>query len=1746
MSTLAAGHPALTSQQPDMRASPSISVDDGSDPFLSASASSSHHRFSHFDNQLFALGPATSPDQAKRALEAHLAETERRIQDASKLGTTLVQQRKDLAERLKDVEKQQNEGDIGPELRQKLVEIEREYNNVGRETARAFLPKSRVSSNELGGSPFVSERSASPVKFESQAISSPSKMAVPNRKQRNQPSNRVHDIEFATEISTSLLSQVRHLQALLSEKEEALKTVTTEKSRLEVEAEGFAQRLRELDESEHRYKDENWNLETQIHEHLAAAKESADREKKLTQNLNILQLEKSTAQKELDEIKLSHARLTEDHTSALKLHDVELGSAKRSMVIAENERGALQRRVEDLVGQNQELAKAVATQRGRIEDREQARGLSEEDLETAPDSITPEHSPPPSPVKGTPRHSMLETETLKSSLHHAHRMIQNLKGNIHREKTEKLELKRMLQDARDEIDTKRSELGSANGKRNRRMPSKEFKKPLRPGHLGAARGSRSEIFVEDTNWEEEIEQQSPSRPATRPSIGAAAGRSYMSQATDSSDHFDTANETANETSDAGFETANEQRGTETEDFQTGVEDLSGSDDLTETEGAGAGGTIRMKKPSALSLRKAGDRTSFQSTASNSDEYTYEEAKTPTASQPQRMRLKLSRGGNRRSRVASEEPTFQDSPASITNSSNNGTPQPGGQSLFAELGDLGGSDDDDSISGTPSRQSLRSKSATPASRPSTARTAIPSPHMSPVMTASAPRPAMVDSGMMTEAWEPEPSTSPSAVPYLEGAAAAGVAGASLAGAAHMLGSNRDSTETTDTAVEAPRSEAATQWHDEQLNDLLKVDSLKGARPISTYSDMSSQYEPEMTETLAEFPSPPRTRRHTPMGSLYDADPLKMSNILSEHIEPEVAAHEPLVVSEILSEHVEPELAKDVRLSLSSIQSEHVEPKFRPREPWTYSAILSAHVVPMNESKESLTLSEIQSEHVAPVYANRYSWTLSEILSESIEPIEPEYERPATSKALPIPIPVASPELLPAPLTLSSIYSEHVEPEVTEVQEITPDEPESPIIPVTLPAFKPLMLSSIYSEHVEPEAIDEPEAPAPASLAMSSIFSEHIEPEEIEEPASPVIEKAMPALPSLVFSSISSVDFEPIEPPSPQSDSLVILGDETDEEAREEQETPTKPGFLGSVFGWKKDKPLPVPIIAEDDTREQMPVAVMSESENPLKAISNNAAERSPKKPRVEMSDESSQTAITSEQIDSMLKSKKQGLAEADNDVQSPPRGAVVVPSALRVRKSQDSIGSTGRTRKTDTELLGDANPLRRPGSSGSHRNSFTSHPPLPTDHKQVIAAAAQRTGSSSGGQGTMGPPLLPASAYKNPTFRPRTPNSQAPTSPIRSGTTPRAIHSSGTGHGTADIYSLGGNGNRSRATSLSSFASEVDTRFNLRNGMQMPPGLESSTDPRMINAITQTMIGEYLWKYTRKAGRGGMSDNRHRRYFWVHPYTKTLYWSDRDPSTGGRAEAKAKSVSIQGVRVVTDDNPMPPGLHRKSLIILTPGRSVKFTAVTGQRHETWFNALAYLLLRSGEEQVGDTVDVANGLTKEDVAEFNPGYRSNSSRAGAASVSSYNSRATRHESPMKMERDSMSSQPPHLVPNSASRPSMGTFSRLSSYWKPGDATKTGSFASRKTRVSLSGSASIYEASEVHDSAEDLREMIERQDRESDRLENVRACCDGKHDVGHLHHQHTAKGRNSTTPNKASGSQRPGASSRNQSRNSVRRTE
>lgn len=163
--------------------------------------------------------------------------------------------------------------------------------------------------------------------------------------------------------------------------------------------------------------------------------------------------------------------------------------------------------------------------------------------------------------------------------------------------------------------------------------------------------------------------------------------------------------------------------------------------------------------------------------------------------------------------------------------------------------------------------------------------------------------------------------------------------------------------------------------------------------------------------------------------------------------------------------------------------------------------------------------------------------------------------------------------------------------------------------------------------------------------------------------------------------------------------------------------------------------------------------------------------------------------------------------------------------------------------------------------------------------------------------------------------------------------------------------------RRRSSNVSDGASLHSRRASVASSRTSDGGFDSpmrtggdSTDPQVIHAITQTMIGEFLHKYTKKAFSKGISEKRHKRFFWVHPYTKTLYWSSADPGAASTNQSSAKSVFIEGVRQVIDPNPFPPGLHQGSIIVKTPNREMKITAPTRERHDMWFQVRPCAVLR----------------------------------------------------------------------------------------------------------------------------------------------------------------------------------------------------
>ena len=1561
-------------------------------------------RYASFDNDQFSTYSTTSPSQARRALEAHLKDTDRRIQDASKLGTTLISQRKNLASRLKEVEELSKDNDVPQELQQRLTALEKEYNDIGRESARAFLPKVK---------PVPGDGAAV---YSSSGRESPSKMSAPSRRQRNQPTNRVHDIEFATEISTQLLAQVRQLQTALAEKDEELKDAAASKSQLEDDHTHLVQRVKQLDESLQRHRDENWNLETKLQDLEASMRELTDKEHRLNQTLKLTQSEKSTAQRDLDELKALHEKTNDEHAETQRHNEANLHTLRRDAANYDLEKRALQKKIEEVTSQNTELAKAVSYRWNQGSQQNKAGAAAKTDSDSLEDAET-ENPDLISPMKGTPaRAGMLESETLKSSLNHAHRMIQNLKNNIHREKTEKVELKRMLAEARDEIEKRRDSnagVTAANMSKKRSDASKS-RKPIRAERLGASRNTTTEIIEDEPDWEEEHDEpNTPSRSLfNRPAAGATAMPGAF-QETDTSDAFETADERRGDTA------------TETEAFQTGAESFGEDSDLTETEDNTANRLVtttsrRSVTPGAPARPgMPGDRHSYLSTASASGgEEEGDVVRTPVQTQGPKYRLRVNRGVRNSSGHTLNE-RLNESPASSM-----GTPQAVGQSLGDELDALDDDDDDESVEGTPhshlsasshaSPMTQRTRSVEPESRnlmgategerttfvdsdDETVQTqqTIGSPFTSPVKSrkpASAresliPKPAMVDSGMMTEPWTPEKEVVVQRVAAdadrdngktVAGAAVAGAAGGVLAGTALGALSGDDNNEKREQSLDANASSS--------------------------------------DETPAGLFTPSKKKARS--NQLADAEPIM-----------------PLPTEPVVLQH-------------------------------------------------------------------------SAVVSQETEPI-----------AAPVPVQKAAPAI---PLQKSMVFSQETEP----IAAPTPVQKAVPAVP-----FQQSTVSSQETEPVSPRAVIK--TPTRTTFQQSVISSQDTEPVSPSRPAKRDYETIVPISPKaadtemfqntkpqqLGFSPVSGQDFAPIRPLVPRRSSRRL-----DALYNDGARASAPPGLFGTdsaSFMENRSR--------NNEERMQSPPSPIAEAQSPVGAAPLNISEREralssdsmipitkPLSVKRPMAESGSQTVVSGDEIERMMRDKSNALAGVGVGAIAGAGAAGL--AANNTRRSVDSgMSSNFQPRGSPPTDMSSLHVPRQTASVGSMRStSLVNQPPLPADHDQKIAAAALKAPAP------MGPPMVPASAYK----RPKTPIGGPSSSNLYRPASKDSTALRPTGRAPSAL---------SRQASVSSFASELDERFNIHKGQFVyPDDLPPTTDPRMIQAITQTMIGEYLWKYTRKTGRNETSNSRHRRFFWVHPYTRTLYWSDRDPSNSGKDMMKAKSMSIEAVRVITDDNTSPPGLHRKSIVILTPGREIVITAPTGQRHETWFNALSYLLLRTEQERtVAD--DTINEEELDEFAPPNPrsfSFRRSVSRMTGRSaarsqvrrsLSSYHSRS-RPSSPTKSQHDPATittprpplNSTPTLTPTShdnygSTRGRMSSFTpkfrtgsqrgSFNSVARPGAQSSLSHRSGRTEDTNTEGHSNIYNASVVDDSAEDLRAVIERQEGNADRLENVRACCDGK---------------------------------------------
>ena len=74
----------------------------------------------------------------------------------------------------------------------------------------------------------------------------------------------------------------------------------------------------------------------------------------------------------------------------------------------------------------------------------------------------------------------------------------------------------------------------------------------------------------------------------------------------------------------------------------------------------------------------------------------------------------------------------------------------------------------------------------------------------------------------------------------------------------------------------------------------------------------------------------------------------------------------------------------------------------------------------------------------------------------------------------------------------------------------------------------------------------------------------------------------------------------------------------------------------------------------------------------------------------------------------------------------------------------------------------------------------------------------------------------------------------------------------------------------------------------------PSTQSAAQNTSVVDAIAQTMVGEWMFKYVRRRKSFGMPESngkddtgndRHKRWVWLAPYERAILWSSKQPASG---------------------------------------------------------------------------------------------------------------------------------------------------------------------------------------------------------------------------------------------------------------------
>ena len=416
--------------------------------------------------------------QMKKILQLKLKETKSFMHTVGKMGEQLVMQQQSLQEQLSQL--QASDTALPSEMRHKLVEMADGFNEVARYSHQVLSSrKSQTFPKQPGVVAAVEKEN------EDGILSVPSSPTKKVSRRGSRKPNVHGDIEFAAEVGQNLIEEVRVKQAIIEQKQEALKAANEMVAQLQSDMHNMESQLKQLHASEEVLRDENWNMAVKMQDLSAELTDKKSQCSRLQNEAQRLVASSESQLKGNDDL-ASELTVTKDSLSLLQ-HKYD-----QDMAVLRSESEDLRSECIELSQAAKEHDEKMSMLRREFEEKAEGAHVSPTATEPKSPQITPIMSPAMSPIKNTPsRNESLEQQTMKTSLDHAYKIINGLRSNLYKGRLHTHECESKMKEMMDELSTLK--VVNRKGAAASRGQAKKLK--VRPGRAFAGKAKEEEIEV---------------------------------------------------------------------------------------------------------------------------------------------------------------------------------------------------------------------------------------------------------------------------------------------------------------------------------------------------------------------------------------------------------------------------------------------------------------------------------------------------------------------------------------------------------------------------------------------------------------------------------------------------------------------------------------------------------------------------------------------------------------------------------------------------------------------------------------------------------------------------------------------------------------------------------------------------------------------------------------------------------------------------------------------------------------------------------------------------------------------------------------------------------------------------------------------------------------------------------------------------------------------------------------------------